>query len=175
MSEIKKTPVVKLFIGLIFKEELIYNKTRLLLEKQFGKVDFESQAIDFSHTNYYENEIGTNLKKKFISFKKLIPADNLAQIKIITNKIEKKFSKNNKRLINIDPGYISLPKVVLASAKDFSHRIYLKKGIFAEITLLYQNNTFRHLEWTFPDFRTEVYFKILNQIREIFQKQLKSE
>ncbi|MBI4708582.1 MAG: DUF4416 family protein [Candidatus Omnitrophica bacterium] len=175
MGEIKKTPVVKLFIGFIFKEEQVYNKAKAVLENKFGKADFESRIINFTHTNYYENELGSNLKKRFISFKKLIPADKLARIKVFTNKLEKKFSKNAKRLINIDPGYIDLPKVVLASAKDFSHRIYLEKGIFAEITLLYQNSAFRHLDWTFPDFRTQTYFQILNQIREIFQKQLKDE
>lgn len=164
---------VKLIIGFIFKEEGILNKTRFLLERQFGKIDFESQTLPFTHTDYYEKEFGRNLKRKFISFKKLILPQNLPKIKIITNIIEKKLSTQGSRTINIDPGYLDLAKLVLASTKDYKHRIYLNQLIYAEVTLFYENKSFRPWEWTYPDYKTPEYIAIFNQIRNIYTQQIK--
>lgn len=173
MGVIKSIEPVKLIIGFIFKEEKIFNKAKVALEKQFGIPDFESQRLVFNHTDYYEKELGIGLRRKFISFRKLIRPDKLSKIKIATNKIEDKFSKGKARLINIDPGYLDLAKLVLASTKDFKHRIYLSKGIFAEITLFYQNKSFQTWEWTYPDYRTNEYIGIFNYIRGIYARQIK--
>ena len=163
---------VKLVIGLIFSNKAILNKTMPILKKRFGPVDFQSQTLDFSHTNYYEKEFGKGLKRSFISFGRLIAPDSLARIKNITNSIERKLSKNACRLINIDPGYLDLPKLILASTKDYNHRIYIGKGIFAEITLFYEGDTFKPWQWTYPDYRTDDYIKIFNQIRKIYTQQI---
>ena len=173
MGQIKRHLPVKLVIGFIFKEADIPNKTKAILEKQFGKIDFESQILPFTHTTYYEKEFGKNLKRSFISFKKLISPQALPKIKIITNKIEYKLSHGKYRLINIDPGYLNLSKLVLASTKDYKHRIYLNQGIYAEITLFYQDKTFKDWEWTYPDYKTPEYIAIFNQIREIYTQQIK--
>ncbi len=173
MGKVKKPGAVKLIIGFIFKEEKIFNQTRRLLEKKFGKIDFESQNLLFTHTNYYEKELGRNLKRSFISFKKLIPAENLPKIKITTNKFESKMSKGPSRLINIDPGYLDLAKLVLASTKDYIHRVYLNRGIYAEVTLFYENKSFRPREWTYPDYKTSEYIAMFNQIRDIYARQSK--
>jgi hypothetical protein len=168
MRNAKTHEAVKLICGFIFKEDEVFNKTRALLEKRLGKIDFTSQTFAFTHTNYYEREFGKELKRVFVSFKKLIIPGHLARIKNTTNLIEKKLSIKGNRRINIDPGYLELPKLVLASTKDYKHRIYLERGIFAEVTLFYQDKTFKPWEWTYPDYRTPEYIAIFNNIRELY-------
>jgi hypothetical protein len=168
----KKAKNVKLISGLIFKEEAVFNQASKVLEKRFGRVDFQSQAFDFVHTRFYEKEFGSDLKRRFISFKKLIPPQALPQIKIITNTIETKLSEKSRRRINIDPGYLTQAKLVLATSKDYNHRIYLGKGIYAEITLYFKGKTFRPCEWTYPDYRTAAYITVFNRIREIYARQV---
>ena len=164
---------VKLVIGFIFKDESILDKTKNTLRKGFGKIDYENQALAFIHTDYYETELGKNLKRKFISFEKLIQPQNLPKIKIATNIIEKKLSRNGLRSINIDPGYLDMAKLILASTKDYKHRIYLDKGIYAEIPPFYQNKSFTPWEWTYPDYKSADYVRIFNRIRDIYAQQIK--
>jgi hypothetical protein len=174
MGKIRGQPPVKLIAGFIFSESEFLKKAKGILQKTFGQIDFESQILAFSHTAYYEKEFGKNLKRNFVSFKKLIPPRELPQIKITTNKIEEKLSDNGLRLINIDPGYLDLSKLVLASTKDYKHRVYLNKGIFAEVTLFYQNKTFNSWEWTYPDYKTQEYREIFKRIRDIYAGQIKN-
>jgi hypothetical protein len=166
MGEIKRQLPVKLIIGVIFKDQDTLKKADILLERCFGKIDFESQTILFTHTNYYEAEFGKDLKRRFVSFKKPIFPEDLARIKNKTNIIEKRLSIKGNRQINIDPGYLDLSKLVLASTKDYKHRIYLGRGIYAEVTLFYQGKTFKAWEWTYPDYQTQEYIAIFNRIRE---------
>lgn len=173
MGGIKRHSPVKLIISFIFKENSIFNRTKLILQRRFGEIDFESQPFAFTHTDYYEKEFGKDLKRKFVSFKKLIPPQGLPKIKIVTNYIENKMSKEGLRLINIDPGYIDLSKLVLASTKDYKHRIYLNQGIYAEVTLFYQNKSFNPWQWSYPDYKTGEYIAIFNQIREAYAQQIK--
>ncbi len=173
MGRIKKRLAVKLFTGLIFKDNTVYAKTKAILEKKFGPVDFESEALDFGPTDYYAKELGENLKRRFLSFQKLILPEQLAAIKLTTNRFESRLSKNALRRINIDPGYLELSKLVLPTTKDYKHRLYLGYGIYAEITLFYRGNTFCPWEWTYPDYRTDAYIGIFNKIREIYLTQIK--
>lgn len=173
MGRAKKHTPVKLIIGFIFKEGKILKKAKSLLEKRFGKIDFESSEMPFIHTDYYEREFGKHLLKKFISFGKLISSADLAKIKTFTNSLEKKLSLKGMRLINIDPGYLSLSKIILATTKDYKHRIYLKDGIYAEVTLFYQNKIFQPWGWTYPDYKTAEYSAIFKQIRDIYAREIK--
>ncbi len=170
MGKIRKYLPVKLIFGFIFQEDSVYQKARAAIEKHFGKIDFESPVLPFLYTDYYEKEFGIGLKRKFISIAKLVNAADLYKIKIYANKLEGKFSKASRRLINIDPGLIDLSKLVLASTKDYYHRIYLNKGIFAELTLFFKGKTFKTVDWTYPDYRTNDYIAIFNEIREIYRK-----
>ena len=163
---------VKLIIGFIFKHNSDFELALRLLSRRFGKVDFDSLGIAFVHTDYYKDEFGDNLKKRFVSFKRLILPAKLPQIKLITNSIESKFSKAGKRCVNIDPGYLDSAKLVLATTKDFVHRIYLSKGIYAEVTLYYKDKTFNSWPWTYPDYRTVEYIGIFNRIRSLYLSQL---
>ena len=164
---------VKLIIGFIFDSEDALQKAGLLISKKFGQIDLESQIMDFPHTDYYSKELGENLKRKFVSIKQLIRPENIYRAKLITNNIEKKLSKSGKRMINIDPGYITLGKLVLLTTKDYTHRIYLKKGVYAESTLKFHRGTYAPWETTYPDYRSEEYIKIFNEIRNLYERQIK--
>ncbi len=174
MGKIKNNLPVKLIIGFIYKDNSYFKKSKAALSAKFGPIDFESKPVSFYLTDYYEKEFGKDLTRSFLSFKKLINPQKLAAIKVFTNSLEGRFSKKSHRLVNIDPGYIELSKLVLASTKDFYHRIYLDKGIFAEITLFYRDKTFNPWEWTYPDYKTAEYIEIFNHIRHIYENQIKN-
>ncbi len=165
---------VKLIVGLFSNDVLALAKAEKILARIFGKVDFESAALDFEHTDYYREEMGDNLKRKFLSFKNLIHLKGIHKVKLKTNAVEKRFSKSGKRTINIDPGYIDLCKLVLFSTKDYSHRVYLDKGIFAEVTLYYKDKGFNSWPWTYPDYKTKAHLDIFNSIRNIYKDKLKT-
>ncbi|MEK6727516.1 MAG: DUF4416 family protein [Candidatus Omnitrophota bacterium] len=174
MERTLKPNPVKLIFGFIFKEQDSLNLTKKLLDKHFGAIDFVSPVFDFNYTRYYEKEFGQGLRKVFVSFKKLISPEELSKIKVFSNKIERKLSKGNKRSINIDPGYIGLAKLILASTKDYCHRIYLGKGIFAEVTLVFEGKSYKPWPWTYPDYGSEEHISIFNKIRGIYAAQIKN-
>lgn len=171
MGKAKKHVPAKLIIGLIFKEQSILKKSKVVLKKAFGKIDFESPAFPFTYTRYYEAEMGGGLSRVFFSFSKLINPATLAKVKLFTNKLEDRFSQRGKRRVNIDPGYLDMAKLVLATTKDYMHRIYLGKGIFAEVTLRFDDKSFKPWEWTYPDYKTKEYIDIFNCIRSIYAQQ----
>ena len=168
MGKTRKYNPVKLIIGFIYKDEAVFAKAENKLRRKFGGIDFRSPVLDFNYTDYYEPEMGSGLKRRFISFRRLIRMQDLYRIKLYTNRLESRFLSAKGRLINIDPGYVDLAKLVLASTKDYAHRIYLRKGIFAEITLSYRDNSFSPNDWTYPDYRTPEYIAIFNQIRKLY-------
>ncbi|MEE9500140.1 MAG: DUF4416 family protein [Candidatus Omnitrophota bacterium] len=164
---------VKLIIGFILSKPSQFISARHILEKKFGEIDKETPLLDFSHTRYYEREFGKNLGRKFLSFKNLIPLKKNYGIKLYTNKIEKKLSENNARTINIDPGYISLAKLVLFTTKNQSHRIYIDKGIYGDLELQFIKKSFQPLQRTYPDYRTQGYIGFFNSVRAIYASQVK--
>ena len=172
MGATKKTLPVKLVIAFIFKDAGPLKKAKLHLRKQFGEIDFESEILPFTYTAYYKSEFGKNLVRQFIGFRTLIFPQHLVKIKILSSAIEEKLAHKGRRKVNIDPGYVSLSKFVLASTKDYTHRLYLGRGIFGEITLIFQGKTFRPWDWTYPDYRSSPYISILNHLRELYRKQL---
>ncbi len=170
MGKIFKHEQVKLIAGLIGKESF-FRRAKTKLASRFGCIDFESEILNFTYTDYYNREMGSDLKRQFLSFKRLISPEMIPDIKIYTNDLESKFfSSNKKRSVNIDPGYLSLSKLVLATTKDHQHRIYLGKGIYAEVTLRYRNKTFCPWEWTYPDYCTKEYISIFNYLRDKLYK-----
>lgn len=173
MGQIKTLPAAKLIIGCIYNNSFIKDKAIASLKGRYGAIDFISPAIDFDYTDYYYQEMGRPLKRIFISFKRLVRQERLAQIKLYTNKLEQRFSKQRKRGINIDPGILTLAKLILATTKDNVHRMYLGKGIFAEITLHYEQGGFKPWSWTYPDYQTIRYREIFNTIRGLYQEQVK--
>ncbi len=165
MGIIIKHAPVKLIIGLIGRQSS-FSKAEKILSGKFGKIDFASKVLDFNFTDYYRLEMGDNLKRKFLSFKRNIYPPILARIKRYTNGIEKKcFSFDDKRFLNIDPGYLTLSKLVLATTKDHQHRLYIGRGIFAEVTLRFRDKTFQKWDWTYRDYCAAEYIEIFNHIR----------
>lgn len=172
MLKLQFPRLVKFICGFIYTGEETYQQVRRILERKFGPIDYESQEIDFTFTDYYQPEMGPGLKRRFISFKTLRLPEQFVAIKLFCIKLEKKFAFCAKRSINIDPGYINEAKLVLTTTKDFSHRIYLGKGIFAEVTLKFQEGSFQHSATTFPDYRTDLYKNIFNSIRKAYRQDL---
>jgi len=168
MGIIKEPTSVKPFCAILFSKEENLDLSLSLLVDIFGDIDIKSEIFPFDFTDYYSKEMGENLKKIFVSFEKLFLPDDCAQWKIYTNNIEKKLSLRNNlsRTVNIDPGYIELSKVVLLTTKNFSHRIYLGKGIYAEVTLIWSSGRFNTLAWTYPDYRTELSLNFFSRVRE---------
>lgn len=160
-------------MSIFTQKDALFNVAEKALAKKIGPIDFSSQILSFNQTQYYKDEFGDNLKRKIISFRKLIPPDNLWRIKTITNGLENKFLQDKKRQLNIDPGYITQANLILATTKDYSHRIYIKKGIFEEVTLIFKNKTFTALPWTYPDYQSKELIDIFVQIRDILILQLK--
>lgn len=162
---------VKLFAAITFNDEEIYENVKLELEKNYGPIEIRSAIYDFIYTQYYSHEMGFNLKKQLLGFKELIIKDSLADIKLKTNDIESIFSVGDKRTVNIDPGYLTGAKVVLATTKNFDHRVYLGKGIFADMHLRYRHGKFLIHEWTYPDYRDMVVIEFLARLRNIYMKE----
>ena len=157
---------VKLFVGFIFEDEDILQAAIEILHKSFGTIDTVSDKIPFVNTEYY-SEIGNNLCKKFISFEALINREEISSIKILTNDIE--LTESGIRKINIDPGYMTLSNVFLASCKDFYHRVYVGKGVFIENEYRYTDGKFKFWEWTYPDYKQEEYTNYFMHIRNIYK------
>jgi len=172
MGNVNLPDKVKLFITVFSQDKKRIEKVKSILSKRFGLIDYESYDLKLI-TNYYEDELGPNLVRQFYAFKKLINRDKIAGIKLYTNKLEDKFRVNNKRIINIDPGYLSLGKFILTTTKNQQQRLHLKNGIFAECALRYKNGGFATWDWTYPDYATEEYRKVLNEIREVYFKQIR--
>ncbi len=174
MGEIKEVKLAKLVIGIFGVDFSLVKPAEEKLVKKFKRIDYESHILSFDITDYYQAEMGSNLKRKFYAFERLISPNLLPRIKIFTNRLEKKLAKRNgQRQFNIDPGYLTLSKFVLATTKDYSHRLYLNKGIYAEVTLKFKDETFQPWEWTYPDYRQKEYLEIFNKIRKIYKEQLK--
>lgn len=163
---------VKFLCAFIYLSEEFYQKSKVIVSRKYGPIDFESRVINFNFTDYYTAEMGKPLFRRFVSFKKLKNASDFIKIKDFTIKVERKFARNRKRQINIDPGYLAESKLVLITTKDFAHRIYLGKGVYAEITLQFKEGGFHESTTTFPDYRTKEYKDIFLVIRKIYRKQL---
>jgi len=175
MGEVKRHPPVKLIMGMIAVDEDLFPSVEASLSGKFGDIDFRSDVMPFDYTDYYIREMGPDLVRKFIGFEKLIQPEELVEIKLFTNDLENEFlhQDTHRRQVNLDPGYVSAAKLVLASTKDHIHRIHLGNGIYAEITLRMERKTFRPWSWTYPDYRSEKYIEIFNAIRQAYMQQLR--
>jgi hypothetical protein len=164
----------KLFMSLIYAEEAFFQLGLQELVLSFGETDFMSERFLFNFTDYYSKEMGPTLFRHFLAFQCLIPPSSLPEIKQTTNRIEGKYvqSQGNRRL-NIDPGYLSLEHVILATTKGYVHRPYLRDGIYADLTLIYEKGSYRALEWTYPDYRQPNTIALFNRLRTRYAEALK--
>ena len=155
----------KLVIGLFTRDKVIIEQLSNKLLEAFGDYDLVSSWLPFNYTTYYGREMGAPLFRRMFAFKPLIEQSELAAIKTVTNRIENQYTSNSKRMVNIDPGYLSQERFVLASGKNFTHRIYIVQGIYADLTLIYQRGAFEKLPWTYPDYADEPVLAFLEKVR----------
>jgi hypothetical protein len=179
IGTVKQPARVALICACMVQSAELLDQARALLADKFGPLDLIGPSFPFSHSNYYDDEMGPNLLKQFVSFKNLIDMDALPSIKLATNQIEESLGKISdgklRRVINLDPGYVAQPKLVLATTKNYDHRIYLGQGIYAEVTLRFRGKTFEPLEWTYPDFKEKTAIEFFNKVREQYRAQLQSD
>jgi hypothetical protein len=173
MGKVKEPLLVKLIASLFTANMELLEEAKVRLSQEFGPIDYESELLPFDHTTYYAVEFGENLKRRFVAFEKLVHPGRLAEIKLLTNAMEMEWAMEGKRRINIDPGYVSHSKLVLATTKNHAHRIYLGQGIYAEVTLHFRGGTFQPWPWTYPDYASPSLIAIFNQIRGLYVKQLR--
>jgi hypothetical protein len=174
MSTPTESDRVRLFSSLFSTDKDLIDRVIDELIGLFGPSDVITPWLMFERTRYYEKEMGWPLYRRFITFKELIPPEELVDRKLKTNKIEKKYSREGKRAINIDPGYICLERLVLATGKNYTHRIYLSHGIYADLTLVFNKGTFKPLEWSYPDYSDEESIIFFNNEREKYKNQLRT-
>jgi hypothetical protein len=176
MAEPKAFSPAKLICGIIAGEESFFQIAEARLSRLFGLVDAESLFFPFDVTDYYEKQMGMNLKRKFISFKKLMRPEKLSRIKLVTNRLEDDIRDElgtPHRIVNIDPGYVIPSALIMATAKNFAHRIPLQHGIYAHLEFLFGRNEVRPLAWTYPDFMSEGYQNFFLEVRRIYLSQVK--
>jgi hypothetical protein len=155
MGTIQTPSLVKLIAAIMFQESAPIDQIVGLLETRFGKIQAVHGPMPFTWTDYYAKEMGSALFKSYCCFERLISREDLPAIKRWTNDLEQEFARQGTRIVNIDPGYLSRDKLVLASTKDFYHRLYLGQGIFGEVTIHFRQGKYRNFSWTYPDFKEE--------------------
>jgi hypothetical protein len=173
MSIPAKPKPAKLVISCFLKNRSMILELTDSMVSMFGKLDVVSPWFPFDYTAYYEAEMGKPLYRRMLCFKDLINQDRIADIKQHTNEFENRFEIGGKRQVNIDPGYLSAERFVLATGKNFTHRIYLSKGIFADLTLIYTKGDFHTLPWTYPDYADLRMIRFLKIVREKYLLDLK--
>lgn len=170
MGKVLPPPMVKPIFGLLYQDESLYEEVLRMIEFRFGSIDYLSDPFPFTETNYYENEMGADLTRRFLSVSELIYPDRIIHFKQMSNQWEEQFAKQGHRQFNLDPGYLAGANLVLASTKNFSHRIYLGRGIYAEVTMRYEKGHFTRLPWTYPDYFN--HRDVFQDIRQIYKKQV---
>jgi hypothetical protein len=179
MGEIANPTSALLIMAVTSRHQAALGWSRQMAEAAWGACALQSLAFSFSETDYYEATMGADLYKQFLAFERLIDPALLAAVKRQTNVWEAEYADEaghtEPRPLNLDPGYITLAKLVLASTKDHAHRIYLSDGIYAEITLYYKDKRWWHREWTYPDYRRDDYQKFFSGCREFLKSKLAKE
>jgi hypothetical protein len=177
MWDLQNPKPAKLIIGILAANENCLNAAIKAISKSFGTIDLVSDVWPFTQTDYYKKETGENILRQFVSIEKLIDPGKLAKIKHATNKLEKKLDRSLKmslpRPVNLDPGIIEPSKLVLATTKNYSHRIYIGHKMYAEVTLIYDKGNWRPFDYTYPDYRQQCYFDFFSKVRTRLLEQLR--
>jgi len=176
MARPRAAQPVKLICGLLSGDRDLLQRAKQLLKRRFGTIDLESDIWPFYQTDYYEEEMGADLKRQFVSFAETVDPAVLADAKHGANAIEEAIAHqcgglDVARPVNLDPGYIDLDKLVLASTKTNSHRIYIGQNMYAEVTLAYADGGWKLWPWTYPDYHREEYHEYFTMLRERLRKQ----
>ncbi|MGA2402950.1 MAG: DUF4416 family protein [Syntrophobacteraceae bacterium] len=172
MSQPTEPCPAKLIIRFLFSDSGAQTLALNALALDFGPLDFLSAPGAFPYTTYYNKEMGQEIRRQTASFLDLVAPQSLPDIKLRTNEIETRLLRNGKRQVNIDPGLLGAERFILATGKNFTHRIYLRDGIYADLTLIYQKGAYRALPWTYPDYREPEFLHYLEVLRKKLRFQL---
>lgn len=164
---------VQLITSLFSPDRGVIEQAIAQISKICGSVQWVSPEMFFDRTRYYAREMGWPLYRRFVSFEELILPEALVEVKLSTNAIENEYLVQGNRQINIDPGYISLERLILATGKNYIHRVYLAKGIFADLTLVFKRGSFRPLEWTYRDYSSPEMIAVFNELRSAYMDKLR--
>ncbi|MCH7814532.1 MAG: DUF4416 family protein [Planctomycetes bacterium] len=176
MGTVRAPRRAKLFCGLLSGDADLLAEARRRLGKQLGLIDSVSDVWPFEATDYYRDELGEGVLRQFVSFADLISIERFADIKRLTNALELRLGQDlalpeGQRPINLDPGYLDLSKLVLATTKDQAHRLYIGGGMYAEVTLRFEQGAWRAWPWTYPDFAAPTYRAFFAEVRQTYQRQ----
>jgi len=174
MGEIRPPEPVTPIASVFTANENLFETVKETLTERLGSCIYSSPVLPFNYTEYYTSEMGVGLKRCIFAFSKLINQGELPALKHWSNILEQQWSLAGQRMVNIDVGYVSLGKLVLASTKDHSHRIYIADGIYGEVTLRFVRGRFEAWPWTYPDYASLEYRKIFEEIRAIHKQKLRS-
>ncbi len=177
MGQIRPVLPVKLFVSVLTSHPPVPPEVEAELTARLGPIDLRSETFPFDSTQYYDRQMGSPLTRSFFGFAELISPAGLAGIKLETNRLEEVLARtfpSVERPVNLDPGYLEESKVVLASTKNFFHRIFLGEGIYAEVTMHWQGGRWQYFPWTFPDFRTGRYDEFFSQLRRVYRSQTRA-
>ncbi len=177
MAQARPPKRVKPIVGILSEDPDLMDRAAHHLSQQVGPIDLISDTWDFDFTDYYAAEMGADLKRRFVCMEELVYPDRLGDLKRLSNDLEGLICKEcavdrEHRPVNLDPGYITLSSLVLASMKDYSHRVYLGRGVYAQVTLLYEHGAWRSLPWTYPDYASAHYQAFFSTVREHLKSQI---
>jgi hypothetical protein len=174
MGSIRPVPSVRFFASIMLNDDKLFVEVENRLLDLLGTAEETTPVAAFTYSDYYRQEMG-DLSRCFVFFSPLMPRETLVDVKLGTNAIEAAMSVSGRRRVNIDPGYVALEHVVLATTKGYSHRLYLGRGIFGDLTLMFHNGGYRPLEWTYPDYGCEETTEMFNRWRQQYKEQLRCE
>lgn len=175
MSRPKPPTPARLVVGFFLRETRLAAEIAGALSQELGALDMASPWLAFDFTTYYAREMGSPLKRRLLVFRDLVEQTRLPAVKRMTNAIEDRYLKDGRRRVNIDPGYLLPERFVLATGKNFTHRIYVGDGIYADLTLIYHKGAFRTLPWTYPDYADRRLIDFLTLVRNKYMSDLKKQ
>jgi len=178
MWDTKEPNPVKLIVGILAADENCLQAAVETLTAEFTNLDLQSDVWPFTQTNYYNTETGENILRQFVSIDKLIDPGSLPQIKHRTNTLEQelaaKLNTDLPRPVNLDPGIIEPSKLILATTKNYSHRIYIGQKMYAEVTLIFDKGSWQPLPYTYPDYKQQSYHDFFTKVRIRLLQQLRN-
>lgn len=166
----------KLIVGVIYRDEKVYDAAISELILRFGAIDDESERFSFSRefSDYYDGELGGEGMRVILSFERVVDPTQQAEIKTFTNALEAKYSIDGNRQINLDPGFINTGRLMLATTKPSGFRIPLSDGIYTELTLFYSRGEWQKFPWTYRDYQSEKVQKFLTRVRSKYLAERKA-
>jgi len=178
VGAIKPPSKAKLVVGMLSGDEDLLREAARRLSRVLGTIELTSVCWPFEGTDYYRDELGERILRQFVAFDELVSVERLPEIKRLTNELETRLGEDlalpeTARPVNLDPGYLTLSKLVLATTKDYSHRLYLGQGIYGEVTLHYESGAWKPWPWTYPDYAAPTYHGWFTQVRGRLKEQIR--